>query len=116
MWDHDNTFTSVDFPVGYNLRLNVLTRKIAAVPGLRARYLQRLLDIAAAADGWLAGQAEGEYRQIRESALGDPMKYHSNEAFEKAAAFIRHFARERTAIVRQSVARCHSQDCALFTQ
>lgn len=115
VWDHDNTFTSVDFPVGYNLHLNVLTRKIAAVPGLRGRYLQRLLDVAAAADGWLAGQAEGQYRQIRESALADPIN-HPNDTFEAAAAFIRDFARRRTGIVRESVAQCHSQDCAFFAR
>ena len=102
-WDQDNTFTSLDFPPWYNLHLNVLTRKIWAEPRLRARYLQRLLDIAAADEGWLEEEARRQYALIKASAYADTLKYHTNEAFDAAVESITTFARERRVWVRRFV-------------
>lgn len=103
-WDQDQTFTTLDFPPWHNLELNVLTRKIWAEPGLRARYLQTLLEVAKADEGWLEEEALRQYALIRPSVYADTLKYQTNDEFESAAEFVVTFARDRRAWVRRAVA------------
>lgn len=107
-WDQDNTFTSLDFPPWYNVQKNVLTRKVWADDRLRERYLQRLMTVSESADGWLEKEIEREYRQIRPAVRADTAKYLSDEEFEKTIAGLRRFARERSRVVRDFLARVRS--------
>lgn len=104
-WDQDNSFAAVDFPPSEGVDKNVLLRKLWAHAPSRERYLRKLLDVAAAADGWMEGEIEREYRQIREAALADPVKYRTNAEFEKTIGELKSFARARSARVRELVAR-----------
>jgi len=128
VWDQDLAFELLDTRPDHNLESNILSRKIWASPALRAIYLGTLLEIArsvgppegatavagasgrqcpAAEDeppcGWLEEQVVHDYAQIRDAALADPRKPHSNEAFEQQVAFLKEFARERSGIVRRYV-------------
>ena len=123
VWDQDLAFEWLETPPPtHNFDTNVLAAKIWGHPGLRAFYLQTLLEVAdvigpepwaspeacaaspAAGCGWLDQEILREYAQIRESALADPYKPHTNEQFEETVEFLRRFARERSALVRASVA------------
>lgn len=104
-WDQDNSFASPDFPPSEGADKNVLLRKLWAHAPSRERYLQKLLDVAAAADGWMEQEIEREYRQIRAAALADPVKYRTNAQFETTIAGLKHFARARSGRVRELVAK-----------
>lgn len=119
VWDKDQTFTWLDMLPWHNFATNVLSRKIWAVPGLRAAYLSKLVEIAALAgppaatassgpddpSGWLETEALRSYAQIRAAALGDPLKPYSNEQFEDAVEFVTRFTRLRSDFVRRIVAQ-----------
>jgi hypothetical protein len=91
-------------PPWQHLESNVLTTKIWNEPKYRDMYLGALLGIAdLAGSGWLEQEAAREYEQIREAAYADPVAPYSHEQFEQDNAFVRQFARERAAIVRQYV-------------
>ncbi len=105
VWDKDNTFSWLEQPPWYQVETNVLMSKAYAVPGLRALYLQRILESADAADGWLEEEIVREADQIRGAVLEDPKKPYSNEAFDQAIEDLRRFARERGGIVRRDVSQ-----------
>ena len=98
-WDKDQTLQWLEMPPWYNLERNPLMRKAWAMPELRQRYLQKVLDATGWA-GWLGAEVEREYAEIREAVLADPFKPASNEEFEAVIKKIRTFARERAGIVR----------------
>jgi spore coat protein CotH len=130
-WDQDLAFEWLETPPPWhNIETNRLATRIWETPDLRKRYLQTLVEIAAAvgppagrADvpdaagrqcpasegappcGWLEEQISYQYAQIREAALADPRTPHSQEAFEQAIEFLKLFARQRGTIVRGHVAR-----------
>ncbi len=60
---------------------------------------------APAQKGWLETETLRQYEQIRQLALQDPFKPHSNEDFEAAAQSMLFFARERANLVRPQVDR-----------
>lgn len=124
VWDQDLAFEWLETPAPlHNVDTNVLAAKIWSNPELRAFYLRSLLEVADAigpaagapagpacssspwaACGWLEQEIVREYAQIREAALADSSKPHSNEEFEATIEFLRRFARERSGIVRAYVA------------
>ena len=123
VWDQDLAFEWLETPPPtHNFDTNVLAVKIWSHPGLRTFYLQTLLEVAdvigpaagapasecfafpSAACGWLEQEILREYAQIREAALADPFKPHTNEQFEETMEFLRRFARERSALGRAYVA------------
>jgi hypothetical protein len=55
--------------------------------------------------GWLETEILRQYEQIRQFALQDPFKPHSNEDFEAAAQSMLFFARERANLVRPQIDR-----------
>ena len=104
-WDQDNAFTSLDFAPWYNLERNALTKKIWEYRPLRERYLQQMLKVADAADGWLLEEIERQHQQVRAAAQLDTQRYQSYEEFEKSMAFVKSFARERPRWMRDAVAQ-----------
>ena len=68
-WDQGNSFGWFDVPPWWNTETNVLASKNWNEPEYRARYLGALLQVADAvsADGWLAGEAQRDYQQIRDA-------------------------------------------------
>jgi hypothetical protein len=104
-WDQDNAFASPDWTPWWSVQKNVLLRKLWMHAPTRERYLQKLLEVAAAADGWLEPEVEREYRQVRPAVLADPKKYRTNAQFESTVGELRRFARERSRRVRELVAQ-----------
>lgn len=102
---------------------NRLMTRVMLVPALRRLYLEtlsRCADVASApeaddpldevaAEGerpsWLERAVMRGYEQIRQAALDDPAKPHSNDEFEAAVIDLLGFARERSAFVRREVER-----------
>lgn len=101
-WDKDSTFAWLHMPPWHNFDTNLLSRAVWADRGLRAMYLDALLDAVAAA-GDLDKEALRAYDQIRPAALEDPLVPYSAEQFEEAVADVVRFTRERGAIVRAFV-------------
>jgi hypothetical protein len=58
-WDASNAFYLIDFPIDFNHDLNVLMRRIMAVPELRALYVSTVLEAAALADQVSAPSSHG---------------------------------------------------------
>jgi hypothetical protein len=131
VWDQDLAFEGLDtFGLWENFDQNVLASKIRTVPRLRSRYLDTVVAIAESVGppagtpevehassrqcpapdgepvcGWLETEVFREYAQIRESALADPRNPYSHEEFEQGVEFLKHFARQRSNLVRRDVAR-----------
>jgi spore coat protein CotH len=105
-WDRDNAFQKVDSSVLLRTDENVLFRTLVAYDDLRAFYLDALETCArlAAEAGWLETQVAARASLIREAAYQDSRKAFSNEEFESEVAFLREFARRRSAIVLAEVA------------
>ena len=76
---------------------------IAAAPVTTPTPTQSL--DAPAQKGWLETETLRQYEQIRQFALQDPFKPHSNEDFEAAAQSMLLFARERANLVRPQIDR-----------
>lgn len=105
-WDKDVTFSAIDRSIWRNADTNVLMRRAMKVPEFHAIYLDKLLDCADFAGGrggWLAGEIERMYGQIRQAALEDNRKPLGNEVFENTVEYLRQFARERPDLVRAEV-------------
>ena len=121
VWDKDNTFHSVDFPIMRNVNDNVLSRRMLNVEEYRNRYLDTLIEAADSADeresedgednkdkkkdgpGWLEREITKQYEQIRQLARGDNYKPYSNSDFEDEYDKLLDFARNRSAFVRDEV-------------
>lgn len=101
-WDKDTAFFDVTLPPNHNMDGNVLARRIWNDAGYRRRYLQALLDVAAAAAP-LELELEREYEQIQAVAFADPLKPETNEEFLQAIDGLRAFVGQRQAIVRRYV-------------
>ena len=109
--DKDTTFFDVRFSVVTRTADNVIFRQAFAVPRLRALYFQVLEDCAraAAADGWLEAEINRALAVIDASVREDTLKQFPNDAFDQATASMREFARARSAIVLEEVARVRVQ-------
>jgi spore coat protein CotH len=105
-WDMDNSIRSINSSIWDRVNENELMRQALEIPELRGLYLETLLtcaDVAGGPEGWLEGEIEREYQQIRDAALADPHKPYSNDDFENEVNFLRQFARERSANVWSEV-------------
>lgn len=117
-WDKDSTFKANDYPLWpQGLDENEITRRLLAVPELRAFYLRELArcaDVAESRDGadgaggrqprpWLERTLEESYAQIAEAAHADGRKPQSNRLFDEAVDGLRSFARFRPGFVRAFV-------------
>ncbi len=107
-WDYDNAFAGLDFQPWWSVQKNVLLRKLWAHAPTRERYLQKLLDVAASADGWLDKEVEREFQQVRAAVLADPKKYRTDAEFEQSIRELKHFADVRSDRVRGLVARARA--------
>lgn len=117
VWDKDQTFSMVDFPIFRGTDQNVLMRRSLAVPEIRQRYLEALLEaaqIAGGAGGWLEQEVNRVLDQIRTAVVEDPSRacligdtgIHPCplDMFEAQASFLPSFAEQRSHFVTDSVA------------
>ena len=101
-WDMDNAFSSISNSIWDRVNENALMRQALEIPEIRSAFMESLLlcaDAAGGPDGWLEGEVERQYQQIRDAAIDDPHKPYSNEDFEAAVNFLGQFARERSSNV-----------------
>ncbi|MDP2998275.1 MAG: CotH kinase family protein [Bryobacterales bacterium] len=110
-WDKDGTFSWEGKSIFDGVEENVLARRAMQVPELRKTYLDALAKAAALAGGpggWMDGEINRLYYQIRGMARLDPNKQCSTagvihpcgaEDFEREVEIIRLFTRERAGFV-----------------
>ncbi|MFN7918724.1 MAG: CotH kinase family protein [Bryobacteraceae bacterium] len=75
VWDKDGTFSTADWSVWTNTDVNVLARRVLAIPRYRARFLDTLHragEIAGGQGGWLEQEMDRALAQIRQAAIDDP--------------------------------------------
>ncbi|MBM3813277.1 MAG: hypothetical protein FJW20_16755 [Acidimicrobiia bacterium] len=104
-WDKDVGLTNFDHSILFNLDRNVLTRRAMQFPELARKYLdevQQIAELAGGPDGWLQGEFEFAYRQIRQAVFEDRNKPLTNSFFDHSAEAMREFIQYRpTAIGEQ---------------
>ena len=85
---------------------NRLMVRILSYPELYTKYLDTLQAIAnsVADGGWLEGEIQREYAQVRDAARADTQKPYSNDDFESAVQGLLAFARARSGQVLAQVA------------
>jgi spore coat protein CotH len=84
-WDKDTAFTATQWPVGYHLDANVLTRRLTADPNKMKVYKDAVARGAGFVNGrFLVPLLDSAYNQIRNAALSDTKKPFDNDAFEGA--------------------------------
>lgn len=120
IWDSDNTFRAVDYPILQGHQENVLMRRAMQVPPLSDAYFQGLLDAVTSASetdpaevvppgqtgrGWLEREIDSTLKLIQAAMYADPNKPYTNQQFDEATGELRTFARERGTFVRCEVAR-----------
>jgi len=123
VWDADNTFRAIDYPITAEHDTNILMKRAMKVPALRSTYFNSLLEAArsaeeysedeAAADaklklaprGWLEREIDRLYTQIRATMRADTLKVYPNDDFENAILYMKQFARERGPYVRCEVVK-----------
>jgi hypothetical protein len=105
-WDQGNAFGWFDVPPWWNMDSNVLASKIWNEPKYRARYLAALLEVADAVseDGWLSGEAQHAYQQIRDAVYADQFAPYPLQQFEQMHETIQQYIHTRPDAVRQYVA------------
>ncbi len=105
-WDKDKAFNAIDSPVTERLEQNILVRRAMTFDDLSALYYTVLTQAAtsAAADGWLSAEVERTWTLVAQAAYEDPKKPFSNEEVTAQIAFLRDFARLRSAFVLQAIA------------
>lgn len=124
LWDADNSFIQLEYPLLRFHDRNVLIRRALAVPELNQLYFDTLEQCAALASetegedsrGWLEREIQRQQDLIRPAALQDRTKPFTNDEFEQASAEILRFGQARAAFVRCEVgkrtdARLADADC-----
>ena len=116
VWDKEETFSAQDWPVWENTQENVLVRRSLAVPELKKRYLETLLEAARVTGGpggWWESEAGRIEAQISTAAREDPVRMcvigdHLDpcplQRLENAIAWVKDFARNRRKLVEDAVA------------
>lgn len=110
-WDKGNTFWETNYSIFRNIfdgsddKKNRLVLRSFQEPDLFQLYLDTLLECAAVSvdGGYLEGEVERVYAQIRSAALADTLLF-TNAEFEQSVEELRVFARERSAAVQRQVA------------
>ena len=121
LWDADNSFHAIDYPIFAEHGQNVLMRRAMTIPALRSVYFNALLEGAAsveqvseeetaapggiAARGWLEREIDRLYALIRTAMRADDLKPFTNDEFEASMAFLKQFSRERGRFVRCEVTK-----------
>jgi len=67
-----------------NANLNMLMRRLIAIPDLKNYYFEAMVKnamVAGGAGGWLQQEATREYNQIQQAAYADPNKLYLNAGY-----------------------------------
>jgi len=75
--DEKDTFTKVDRELFHNASLNMLARRMVAMPDVRNAWLEAAMKIIVQMggnNGWLEQEITREYNQIRDAVYADPNK------------------------------------------
>jgi spore coat protein CotH len=105
-WDRDASCNQYERGVFYNAERNRLTRLALNAPALRARYVERLREVAGLAGsdgGWWEQEMAEAWERIRPYALADPVKELDNASLEQSVEDLRFFVRERPRVVCQEI-------------
>jgi spore coat protein CotH len=104
-WDKDTSFTAASWPVLRNMDTNVLTKKLMTDAGLKQYYQSEVKRIATSFvnSRWLTPKLDAGYAQIKDAALTDTKKPHSNADFENAILGLRGVIAAREADVTKQV-------------
>lgn len=123
LWDADNTFRAIDYPILAGHNENVLMRRVMRIPALRNAYFTTLLEAAASAEevsedeanadkklgiaprGWLEREIDRLHALIGPTIRADNLKAFTNDEFEEGVAFLKQFSRERGPYVRCEVTK-----------
>jgi spore coat protein CotH len=117
LWDEDNAFRTLDYPVLDGHERNVLMRRAMAVPELRQIYFDSLLEAAASATeptgpdgaGWLEAEIQRQRQLITPAMRADIMRMFPVEQIDRVTETLLEFARWRPGFVRAEVARITRQ-------
>ena len=111
VWDEDNAFHALDWPVTEGHDRNVLMRRAMAVPALRSIYFAALREAAASASqpggggvSWLEQEIQQQRALIDGSMLSDPVKPYTNAEYQESINGLLAFARERPGFVLSQIA------------
>jgi spore coat protein CotH len=96
-WDKDSCLLLGKWAPFFNMRENVLTRRLMELPEQKAFYASTLIRIVNEYVNarWLVPRLDEAYHQIRDAALEDPFKPASNDEFEAAVAALRRYVANR---------------------
>ena len=106
-WDADNTFYHPEYPTNSGMNDNVLMRAIMNNPEYSAMFwseMRRNVEMAEA-DDWLNTEIIRHIQRIDTAMKEDPLKPHSNSAYEGKAGEMLTFSRARTAFVKCELER-----------
>ncbi len=103
-WDEDLAFWGPEYPIGFRVQDNVLTRKAMQIPELRNAYYaglsdaMRLTDEPTGPEGlkWLEYEIKRQSAMIHDAMRDDPSKPYSIEEHEAAQAHMISFAQNRS--------------------
>jgi hypothetical protein len=113
LWDEDNAFHALDYPVLEGHDRNILMRRAMDVPELRAVYFDSMLAAARSAMeprdeggiGWLESEIQRQRRLVAPALHADVMKPFPNDQVNRAADTLVEFARRRPGFVRCQATR-----------
>jgi hypothetical protein len=113
LWDADNSFIQLEYPLLRFHDRNVLIRRALSLPEFGQLYFDTLEQCAALASetegedsrGWLEREIQRQQDLIRAAALQDRVKPFTNGEFEQASAEILRFGQARAAFVRCEVGK-----------
>lgn len=123
LWDADNTFRAIDYPILAGHNENVLMQRVMRIPALRNAYFTTLLAAAASAEevsedeatadatlgiaprGWLEREIDRLYALIGPTMRADNLKAFTNDEFEEAVILLKQFSRQRGPFVRCEVTK-----------
>ncbi len=105
-WDKDATFIWMEQPLMEGVEGNLLVRRALAIPALKRQFLAAVDACAevAAADDWLAQEADRILGLIYGAVDGDPNRRDAMDIYDGAAGDLRYFIRGRARFVREEVA------------
>jgi len=126
VWDKDVAFYTADFPLFHpRIDENALTRRVLAIPEMRALYLKTIEEAAHSANepepppetpppgqsnnpnepkpGWLEREVSRLYTLVRPFVYADPNKPYTNERFEDEIAKVLEFTRQRSGWVLEQI-------------
>lgn len=106
-WDSDNTFYHPEYPTNSGINDNILMRAFMAIPEYQALWfeeMRRCVQLAEEGD-WLNTEIIRHIQRIDTAMKEDPVKPHSNNAYEGKAGEMLTFARARIAFVKCELER-----------